>query len=314
MGRHVRPSPRHVAEATRVPAPRGARHLALRSLYIGVLAAAVAIPATSAAFAARTSNAGSGWTAGIWNYTAAINALNPWLFWKLDETTGTTAADSSGNGRTGTYTTSAGSFVRGIAGGTTKSTPNLAVTLNGTTACLATASTTATVAPVALTEIVWFKTTTTAGGKLLGFETPRTGVAVAGSGGTYDRMIYLDGAGKVWFGVYNAGYFTISGPSAYNDGTWHMAAATMGSGGMSLWVDGVLVGTNANTAAEATTGWFRAGCGNLAGWGGSWTGPNNPTTTSTTAQNRPFAGSLDEVSVWPSALTPAQITALWAAH
>ena len=35
---------------------------------------------------------------------AAIMALTPAAYWKLDETTGTTAADSSGNGLNGTYT------------------------------------------------------------------------------------------------------------------------------------------------------------------------------------------------------------------
>ena len=33
-----------------------------------------------------------------------VNALNPYLYWRFEETgTATTAADSSGNGRTGTY-------------------------------------------------------------------------------------------------------------------------------------------------------------------------------------------------------------------
>ena len=124
----------------------------------------------------------------------------------------------------------------------------------------------------------------------------------------------MDGAGKVWFGVYNGGYFTISSPTALNNGAWHMAAATMGVGGMALWIDGVQVATNANTTGESTTGWFRAGCGNLGGWGASWAGANNPTTATNPTQNRPFAGSLDEISVWQSVLTNAQIASLWGAH
>ena len=60
---------------------------------------------------------------------------------------------------------------------------------------------------------------------------------------------------------------------------------------MKFWIDGVPQGTNANAAGETTTGWFRAGCGNLAGWGGSWNGKrNSPTTNSGTTQDRPFAG------------------------
>jgi hypothetical protein len=38
------------------------------------------------------------------DYSSAILADSPWLYWRLGETTGTTAADTSGNSRTGTYT------------------------------------------------------------------------------------------------------------------------------------------------------------------------------------------------------------------
>jgi hypothetical protein len=135
---------------------------------------------------------------------------------------------------------------------------------------------------------------------------------VAGSGGNYDRHIYLDGAGKVWFGVYNGGNQTIGTTASYNDGNWHMAAATLSSAGMALYVDGVLRGTDSNATAEASTGWWRVGCGNLAGWGTDWTGPNNPGTTSTTATNVPFVGSLDEATVYAgTALTAANVAYLY---
>jgi hypothetical protein len=289
---------------------------ATRTVYVAILACAVVLPTAGAAFASTTKNTANAWNVGNWNYTTDLQALNPWLYWKLDETAGTTAADSSGNGRTGTYNpdVTATNFSRGIVGALTTDTPNLAVTLNSTNACINTTSTTTMNAPAQITEIVWFKSATTLGGKLLGFEMPRTGVAIPGSGGTYDRHLYMDGAGKVWFGVYNGGYFTISSPTVLNDNAWHMAAATMGAGGMNLYIDGSLVGTNANAAGETTTGWFRAGCGNLGGWGASWTGGNSPTTSTSPTQNRPFAGSLDEVSVWQSVLTGAQIRSLYIAH
>ena len=104
----------------------------------------------------------------------------------------------------------------------------------------------------------------------------------------------MDGAGKIWFGVYNGGDQLISSPKTYNDSAWHMAAATLGAAGMRLYIDGVQVGTNANTVAEASTGWFRVGCGNLSGWADGWTGrtrhqppPPRPTTCSTAALTRP---------------------------
>ncbi|HEY5137074.1 MAG TPA: signal peptidase I [Candidatus Nanopelagicales bacterium] len=291
----------------------------LKFAYVAVLAVALVVPTTtSATYTASTKNRTDSWAADNPSYGTAVTGLNPLLYWKLDETAGTTAVDSSGNGHAGTYTNagvaSTTGFTRGITGALVTETPNLGITLSGASTCVNGADATALTAPVQTTEIVWFKTTTTQGGKLLGFENPRTGVGIPGSGGTYDRHIYLDGSGKVWFGVYNGGYVTLTSPTALNDGAWHMAAATLGSTGMSLWIDGTQVATNTNTAGEATVGWFRAGCGNLGGWGGSWTGPNNPTTSTNPTQNRPFAGSLDEVSIWQSVLTTAQIRALWFAH
>src|SRR5687768_508944 len=36
-------------------------------------------------------------------YADDVTAKTPTMYWKLDETSGTTAADASGNGNTGTY-------------------------------------------------------------------------------------------------------------------------------------------------------------------------------------------------------------------
>jgi len=296
------------------------RHRAVLKLgYVVVLAVALVVPTTTGAtFTASTKNRTDSWAADSPNYGTAVTGLTPLLYWKLDETAGTAATDSSGNGHAGTYTNAGAAsttgFTRGITGALVTETPNLGITLSGASTCVNGADTTALAAPAQTTEIIWFKTTTTQGGKLLGFENPETGVGIPGSGGTYDRHIYLDGSGKVWFGVYNGGYVTLASPTALNDGAWHMAAATLGPTGMSLWIDGTQVATNTNTTGEAAVGWFRVGCGNLGGWGGSWTGPNNPTTSTNPTQDRPFAGSLDEVSIWQSVLTAAQIRALWFAH
>jgi len=303
---------------TGVGLSRRARPALARAAWIVAATLALSVPTAGASLAATAKNTANAWTVGNWNYTTTVTGLSPWLYWKLDETTGTVAADTSGNGRTATYysgaAASATGFTRGVVGALATDTPNLAVTLDGSTACVNTTSTTAVNAPTQLTMVLWFKTTTTSGGKLLGFETPRTGVGVAGSGGTYDRHLYMDGNGRVWFGVYNAGYYLIESPTALNDGQWHMAAATFGSTGMVLYIDGSSVGTATQTTGETTTGWFRAGCGNLSGWGTYWTGGNNPGTNSAVTADRRFAGSLDEVSIWQSVLTAAQVRSMFVAH
>ena len=98
-----------------------------------------------------------------------------------------------------------------------------------------------------------------------------------------------------------------------NDGAWHMAAATLGPAGMALYIDGVGVDSDSNTTGEVSSGWFRAGCGNLAGWGDGWNGPNRPP-ASDQPTNYPLDGSLDEISVWTRALTGVEIGQLYFAR
>ena len=176
----------------------------------------------------------------------------------------------------------------------------------------------ATPGPMTYSEVIWFKTTSTTGGKLIGLENNRTGVSdSSGAGGQYDRMIYMDANGELWFGVWTGAATAIHSAAGLNDGNWHMAAATMSTTtGMSLYVDGNLVGTNANTVSETETkaSFWRVGCGNLAGWGGDWTGANPPGNAAANNLNYPFNGSLDEATVWLSTLTATQIAFLYWIH
>jgi hypothetical protein len=104
----------------------------------------------------------------------------------------------------------------------------------------------------------------------------------------------------------------VSSGTGLNNNQWHMAVATQSAAGMRLYIDGVQVASNANTVAETQTGWWRAGCGNLAGWGDQWGGNNDPGTDSATAQNRPFQASLDEITVYSgTALTAQQVAFLY---
>jgi hypothetical protein len=272
------------------------------------------VPTSTAAFTATTANTSDAWTLPNWAYTSEINALAPYLFWKLDETgTTATAADSSGNGRTGTYNPngSTPNFTRLTDGALVTDSPDRAVQL-GSNACINTSSTTSINAPQVFTVIAWFRAPSTYanGGKLIGFERPQTGVAIP-TAGAYDRHLYMDGQGRIWFGVYNNAHVAVSSAAGLNDNQWHMAVGTQSAAGMRLYIDGVQVGSNNNTVAEAQTGWWRAGCGNLSGWGGQWGGGNNPGTDSNTAQNRVFAASLDELAVFSGTLTAQQVAWLY---
>jgi len=226
---------------------------------------------------------------------AALDDADPWLYWRFEETGAGNAADSSGHGRGGTYT-------GGVTFGATRACARdsgRAITLNGSTGYVHSgllAQPLPVAGPHTFTAEIWFRTTTTRGGKLIGF-----GLARTGASSQYDRHLYMTDAGRIVFGVYPGGFQTLSSTASYNDGNWHQAVGEVGSGGMKLFVDGQLLDTNsAITVAENYSGWWRVGYDNLGGW------PNEPTSDF-------FAGSVDEAAVFTTALSQTQVLASYRA-
>ncbi|WGT46727.1 LamG-like jellyroll fold domain-containing protein [Tessaracoccus lacteus] len=144
----------------------------------------------------------------------------------------------------------------------------------------------------------WIKTTTTRGGKIIGFGNgrPNTGNNATSLSGNYDRQIYMLNNGQLRFGVWTGSATALTTSTSYNDGAWHHIVATQGADGMSLWVDGNRVAKNTNTAAQAYWGVWHVGGDNLSGW------PDRP------ASNF-FAGQIDETAVYDTVLSKTQIAA-----
>src|SRR5665213_1219182 len=117
--------------------------------------------------------------------------------------------------------------------------------------------------PTDFTISIWFKASTSSGGKLMGFGSSQTG-----SSGNYDRHLYMNNAGQIYVGVYPGSVVTINSPLSYNDNNWHLATATLSSTtGMALYIDGALVASNgSNTTAQNYTGFWRIGYDNISGW------------------------------------------------
>ncbi|GAB7193464.1 hypothetical protein NUM3379_41740 [Kineococcus sp. NUM-3379] len=153
---------------------------------------------------------------------------------------------------------------------------------------------------------LWFRAGT--GGALAGLHSNATTQGT----GSYDRLLYLDSTGHLVFGVYPGVTRTVStaNPTVTPvltvpplvDGRWHHAVATLGpSGGMSLYLDGVLVARNTSvTGAEASTGFWRFGGQRLVGW------PNE------SGINHYFTGLLDEVAVYSRELSAQDVA--WHYH
>ena len=219
-------------------------------------------------------------------YGKAVFNLSPDLYWRMDDASGPTAADASGNDSTGLYSgTETFTTPSTVAGAT-----GTAVTFDGATGT--TGSTQQFANPTTYTEMAWIKTTTTHGGKIIGFGDAQTGLSQS-----YDRHVYMLNDGQIQFGTWTGAENLATSPLNYNDGNWHQVVATQSSAGMKLYVDGQLVGSNAQTAAQAYTGYWRVG-GDVV-----WSGDSNY-----------FAGSIDEVSVFATtALSQAQIQAVYTA-
>jgi trimeric autotransporter adhesin len=220
-------------------------------------------------------------------YGTRVRADRPDSYWRLGETSGSRAADSSSSGVDGAL---AGVSVYGVAGAVTGTT-DTALTLNGSSGHVVAAQ--AWGAPTTYSTEAWFRSTTTRGGRIIGFGSSGTSALSS----SYDRMVCMRDDGKLSFGTYPGTQQTVVTPAAYNDGQWHHVVATQGPEGMRLYVDGVERGANSATSGASYTGFWRAGGDRC--WGG---------TTSSY-----FAGSLDEVAVYPRVLDTDAVARHYAA-
>jgi signal peptidase I len=259
----------------------------------GVVGATAMAGPADAAFLWRAANASSALNAAgnFYPYRTAVLADSPTLFWRLAEPTGTTSADSSGNNRPGTYINTS---MRAQTGPLVAERRDTAITSTSNAFVTASASV---AAPAAFSVEAWVKTTTAGGGRLLGLGNG----AASTLSTTTDRQVYLAPNGRVFFGVGSA-KTTINSTSAINNGTWHhvVGTYTSGAGGMKLYVDGVLAATGTGTGTNLASGYWRAGADNLSGW------PSAPSGSY-------LVGSIDEVAVYPSALTATKVLAHYTA-
>lgn len=151
----------------------------------------------------------------------------------------------------------------------------------------------------------WFRTTSTRGGKLMGYGNSQSGASTS-----YDRHLYMSDGGKLIFGLQQPGFLgltttpvTVSTPGSYNDGAWHLVTVTMSSSaGSTIYVDGTAVATSSSmtTGQTLSGGYWRVGYDAI---GTQW--PSAPS-------SRYFAGSLDNSALYPNALSAAEVAAHFA--
>ena len=211
-------------------------------------------------------------------YGASVFGRGSWAYWRFDEASGTTAADSSGSGNHAIYREGVEQGVNGVIPG------NKGARFDGVNDVVVASKQIS--APQRYSTEAWFRTSTTRGGKIVGF-----GGSASGLSSNYDRHVYMRDDGRLVFGVYNGGENTIISPAAYNDGNWHQVVASQTDQGLVLYVDGIVVGTNPQTVAENTVGYWRVGGDRV------WSG----------ATSSYFAGLIDEVAIYTTPLTAQDV-------
>ncbi len=235
--------------------------------------------------------------------TNAFGLLTPAGYWKFDDGSGTSASDSSGNNDAGTIT--------GAAWTTGK--VNGALSFSGTTNYVSMGTPTALkFGTGSFTVMSWFKTTGTVMGRMvsMGVSSYSTGfdlgVNTSGTCSTGCVGAELGGGSKA-----NTVSFGTTA-TTFNNGNWHQAAMVIDqvANTAQLYVDGVVQALSIQTGT----------CGTVAGNSVNIAACNSASATNSTdpftvgnyrsaggTTAYPFTGSLDEVRVYGSALSSAQI-------
>jgi hypothetical protein len=168
--------------------------------------------------------------------TSVTSAADPSLvgWWKLDETSGTTAADSSGNGNTGTVNGPA-TWVAGQLGG--------GLQLSGTNNYVECGNGASLNMRAQVTLSAWIKPTTAGNGQHQHYVTKGdTCYALKHNTGNYME-----------FNVYDGAWYTASGPAvnaATFNNVWHHVAGTYDGTTLKIYVDGVLQPTTATHVGQ----------------------------------------------------------------
>lgn len=208
-------------------------------------------------------------------FGAAVYEAEPDFFWRFETVNDARATDSGiqsidGLLQAGAVQTSAGFIDAGLALGA----EGFASASVGTSR------------PGAFSTELWFRTESTRGGRLIGFGNNPSGLS-----NNYDRHVYVRDDGRLVFGVWSGQESLAVSQGSFNDGEWHHVVATQSNEGMKLYVDGAEVGANPQAAAQAYDGFWKVGSDNI--WGG--------------ASTKILDGVIDEVAVYPRALSPGEV-------
>lgn len=221
-----------------------------------------------------------------WNFNwfelvpIVVTNPNPFGYWKLDETSGTTASDSSGNNKTGTLNGGASWGAGKIGNG---------LSFNGTNSYVDFPDSTN---PVAFTVSLWVKPSATTAQNIW------TKTNASGATSTWSNQLRINSSGKFEAYTYDGAGKTVTGTTAVQPDVWyHIALVATNNGQMKLYVNGQSEGTPVSIGTMWTGGtrfWLGSNAGNVSGGAWGW-----------------YNGMADDVKLYNSALNDTDIVDLY---
>ena len=205
-------------------------------------------------------------------------------WWKLNESSGTVALDSSASNRNGTLTGGTWNPSSGKIGG--------CLQLSGSSARVALPDDTVRGTGTTLSLSLWFKTSST--GVLIGAQNS----AVGGSPSNWNPFLYVDTAGRLRGEFYQNSTATIVSSGTVNNGAWHHVALVSSGNSQTMYLNGAVVGTLSGTVNHYGNNVNQLGAGYTASWpggNGNW---------------MYFSGSLDDVRLYNRAISASEVSAL----
>ncbi|MEU5398821.1 LamG-like jellyroll fold domain-containing protein [Streptomyces sp. NPDC005963] len=220
-------------------------------------------------------------------YRGSVVGDAPVGYWRMDETSGSTARSESAGGRangsyeqavldrTGIFGTGDGGAVR-LAGNGSVSIPDEIIA-----------------GDTSLAAELWFRTT--GSGVLLGFQNQPIGTTPT----SWRPVLNIDQSGKLrgqfWLSG-AAGATPIVSPAAVNDNEWHHVVLSGSGTTQQLYLDGAQIGTLSGTITNQAVGHAYLGAGYASsGWMGVPSGTYRLT------------GELDEAAIYDTPLTAEQV-------
>ncbi|WP_035302876.1 LamG domain-containing protein [Actinokineospora inagensis] len=266
----------------------------------------VTVPAPGTPPGTATGCTHYGYTATT-QYPSAVLDNSPTNYWRLGETSGTTAGDSvvlNQNTTNGTYNSVAFNQPGGIAGSTARS-----VGFNGLTGSV-TLPNTLYDEPDNRSISLWFKADYARPGVLLSYN-GQSVTANSSSTESYLPVLYMGSSGKIYATPYQDGQNTPSPvvtAGSLADGQWHNVVLSNTHDSYTLFVDGGQVGTQTKTRSVTIDAlrYTYVGAGFL-GW--QWPDQPNPSTSYQGVRST-FTGSISDVAYFNHVLDPAAVTKL----